>query len=205
MAFVPAPQIMMLEFRYIMAGQRTENRIMVDALAPVTPTTLEALADVGDLWVGNTYLGNIGGNTALSEVVVTDLTTQNGEQVTHAPGSPVTGGKPAPLPNENAFCISLRSNARGRSARGRWFAGSLSGNDREDANTLTAGYVTDLTTALNGLIGAIDAAGFQAVIVSYRSNNAPRPGGPVYFPIVTATAVDRIIDSQRKRKPGVGA
>lgn len=205
MPFVPAPNIIMTEFRYTMAGQQTENRVMVDNLAPVTPADLSDVADAALLWVGNTYMANVGGNTILREVVCTDLSEQNGEQVTIVPGSTVTGAKPAPLPNESAFCISLRSTSRGRSARGRWYAGSLSGNDRVDANTLTAGYVTDLTTALNGLIGAIDALGKAIVIVSYRTNGAPRVGGPVYFVVTTAVAVDAVIDSMRPRKPGVGS
>lgn len=205
MPFVAAPNIIMLEFRYTMSGQNTENRVMIDNLAAVNATALQDVADAGLLWVGNTYLSNVGQNVTLREVVATDMSVQNGEQVTVIPGSTVTGSKPAPLPNESAFCISLRSGSRGRSARGRWFAGSLSGNDRADSNTLTAGYVTDFTTALNALIGAIDALGKKLVIVSYRSNNAPRPGGPVYFVVTVATAVDAVIDSQRKRKPGVGS
>jgi hypothetical protein len=205
MPFVPAPQIIELEFRYTMGGQQAENRVMVDNLAAVEASDLEEVAILGWNWWEDTYGPNVGNNTALREVVCTDLTASDGGQFTYAPSTGVAGSKSPILPNESAFCISLHSASRGRSARGRWFAGSLSANDRADANTLTAVYVNDFVTALQALINAISTSGRALVIVSYRHNNAPRPGGPVYYPVTAAVAVDAIIDSQRRRKPGVGA
>lgn len=205
MPFVPTPNVMEMEFRYVINAQKCENRIMVNNLGPVAFTDLQDLAVLGWNWWENVYSDNVGQNVLLSEVVVTDLTVQNGEQYSYAPDTTTTGVKDAPLPNEVAFCISLRSNARGRSARGRWFAVSLSGNDRVDPNTLTTAYVGDLVLAMNNLRQLIDTAGKSWVIVSYRNNNAPRPGGPVFFAITGCVATDNIVDSQRRRKPGVGA
>jgi len=41
-------------------------------------------------------------------------------------------------------------------------------------------------------------------VVSYISNKVPRPGGPVYFPVVSFQYEDLVVDSMRRRKPGVG-
>lgn len=205
MPFIPAPNIMEVEFRYLIAGQKCENRIMVDRLAPVTPADLEAVAILAWNWWEGTYGANVGSNVTLASVVATDLTVDTGAQFTYAPDTTTTGSKPAPLPNESAFCLSLRSDSRGRSARGRWFAGSLSGNDRSDPNTLTAGYVSDFVSAMNNLRSQLDTAGTPWVIVSYRHDRVVRPGGPVYFPVTNVIAVDNVIDSMRPRKPGVGS
>lgn len=205
MPFVPAPNIVMLEMRYLMSAQKTENRLMVDMLTAPTGAAMSDLVDLALLWLGSSYRLNIGSNTFVSEVVATDMSVQNGVQVSAIPGLTIQGAKGSPLPNEAAFCVSLRSGSRGRSARGRWFAGSLSGEDRTDANTLTSAYVSDLVNSVQDLLDQITGTGVLPVIVSYRNNNAPRPGGPVYFPITNAVAVDNVIDSQRKRKPGVGS
>lgn len=205
MPFVPAPNIMMVEFRYNQSGQKTENRIMLNRQAPVTEADLQAAAILCWNWWQLDYSAHVTLNVELREVVATDLTTQNGPQTTYAPSIGVVGDKPAPLPNEAAFCISLRSASRGRSARGRWYVAGLSGNDRSDPNTLTSIYTNDLTSSVQGLITQLAAAGTPWTVVSYRSNNAPRPGGPVYFEVENALAVDSVIDSQKRRKPGVGS
>lgn len=205
MPFIPAPNIIETEFRYNIEGQKCENRVMVDALGPVTPALLESTAILAWNWWELHYGANVGSNVHLVEVLCTDLTTDTGAQFTYAPDTTTTGAKPAPLPNEVAFCISLRSGSRGRSARGRWFAVSLSGNDRSDPNTLTGAYVSDLVAAMTLLINDLNTAGTPLVIVSYRHAGVIRPGGPVYFPVTSALAVDNIVDSQRRRKPGVGS
>jgi hypothetical protein len=205
MPFVAAPNIMMVEFRYTIDGQQCENRVMVNNQGPIDPSDLQLIAQESWNWWELTYAAHVGTNVLLREVVVTDQTTIDGAQYTYAPDATTTGAKADPLPNECAFCVSFRTGNRGRSARGRWFAVSLSTADRVDSNRLTSAYVQDFVTALNGLIAVYAGEGKPLTIVSYRSEGVPRPGGPVYFPVTTAIAVDSLIDSQRRRKPGVGA
>lgn len=205
MPFVPSPDVMQVEFRYLLEGQRCENRIMVDALGTVTDALLESTAILAWNWWEATYSPSVGTNTFLSEVLVTDMSAADGGQFTYAPDSATHGAMGSPLPNEAAFCISLRTSGRGRSARGRWFACSLSGADRSDPNTLTVGYVSDLVSALNVLRAALETAGTPWVIVSYRNGGIPRPGGPVKYLVQNCIATDNLIDSQRRRKPGVGS
>lgn len=205
MAFVPAPQIVETEIRALQAGQKIENRIMVDALTTVTPTILTDVANTVLNWASTTYFLNVTNNVTLTEIVATDLTTQNGQQTTVIPSPGVQGSAGNdPMPNESAFCVSLRSTSRGRSARGRFYAFGL---DKELVveNDVTGGYRTAITGAVQSLIDLIANQGYQLVVVSYIANGAPRPGGPVYFPIVTAVSVDATVDSMRSRKPGVGS
>lgn len=206
MAFVPAPNIVQVEMRATRFGQHVENRLMVDVLTAPTAEICSELAQMFWDWWEESYAVVLSASTILTEVVATDMSQQNGAQVTYAPDTTTAGLRAAtPLPNEVSLCVSLRTDSRGRSARGRFYALSVCQDQMADANTISVAAAGEYVAVVAGLMPIIRAAGYEPVIVSYRSNNAPRPGGPVYFPITGATLVDNIVDSQRRRKPGVGA
>jgi hypothetical protein len=205
MPFVPAPNIISVEMRATRNGQKIENRININAMAPVIRASLEDTAiGAWDWWVA-AYAPLLSTGVQLTEVVSTDLSIPDGEQFTYNPGGIVTGGIVGnSLPNESSFCISLRSNFRGRSARGRFFTLSVNQAQMADDNNLTATAAGLFVAALNTLRSNIAVGGRALSIVSYRFNNAPRPGGPVYYPVVSAVAADTLVDSQKRRKPGIG-
>lgn len=205
MPFVPAPNIIMAEVRATLDGQHIENRFMVNALAAVTPTNLEAVANLVNVWAQAHYFNQLPSQVALTEVVATDMTTDTGDQVSIAPVGPFVGAYDGgAMPNEVSLCVSLRSGARGRSARGRAYVLALP-RSQVVANNVTSGYATAVTAAFNELITALSGGGFALTIVSYRHGGGPRVGGPVYFLVTSALLVDTTVDSQKKRKPGVGS
>jgi hypothetical protein len=205
MAFVPAPNIIEVEFRYLLNAQKCENRLMVDNLAAVDAAALEATAILCWNWWETEYAPAISASCLLSAVVATDLTTIDGEQFTYAPDGTTTGGNTGgAMPNEVALCVSLKTGHRGRSARGRWYLAGLPREAMVDDNNVTTGYASDVADHLQTLINDISTAGQAAAIVSFISEGAPRPGGPVYFPITSATVSDTLVDSMKSRKPGVG-
>jgi len=204
MAFVPAPQIVMAEIRARFAGQSIENRVMVDVLAPVTPALVDDVANIVDVWAQAQYFPVLPTRVVLNSVVATDMSAQDGAQHTITPEATVTGGLAAEvMPNETTFCIGLKSNSRGRSARGRFYVLGLARPDVTD-NDLSAVRANSFVAALNDLIDRITTAGWRLVVVSYISNGVPRAGGPVYYEIVNATFSDLVVDSMKSRKPGVG-
>lgn len=204
MPFVPAPNVAMVEFRCSRNGQNVENRIMVNMLAEPTAADMSDLSVAAWNWWELDHADMLPGDVGLREVVVTSQHTVDGPQVTYAPDTTTTGNVGGfALPNEVSYCISLRSANRGRSARGRWYMLGLADGQLADTNNVTSAYATAAAASLQALVTAINAS-WQAVIVSYRSAGVPRPGGPVYFPIVNAVTVDTVLDSMRKRKPGVG-
>lgn len=206
MAFVPAPNIIMVEFRYTLFGQQCENRIMIDNLAAVDEAACEAAAILCWDWWEASYAANITSGCALREVVATDLTASDGPQFTYAPDTTTAGtGSGSAMPNEVSLCISLRTSSRGRSARGRWFVAGIPNTQMANANNVETSYASAVVSDMQTLINAIETAGQALVIVSYITNNAPRVGGPVYYPVDNALVVDTVVDSQRKRKPGVGS
>lgn len=206
MPFVPAPNIIEVEFRYILFAQHCENRIMIDNLAAVDATALEDTAILCWNWWETSYAANITSQVLLVEVVATDLTVADGGQFTYAPDTTTTGtGSASAMPNEVSVCISLRSTSRGRSARGRWYVAGVPNNQMATANEIEPTYQSALAADMNTLIAAIDTAGQKFVIVSYVTAGAPRVGGPVYYVVENALIIDRIVDSMRRRKPGVGS
>jgi hypothetical protein len=206
MPFVPAPNIVMVEWRCTRNNQQIENRLMVDALAAPTPAILQDIAQTAWDWWENNHANVISTEVNLREVVATDLSVQNGGQYTYAPDTTTVGTLGGfDLPNEVSMCVSLRTGSRGRSARGRWYSLSVTDAQLSGTNTMSPAAITALTSSINALLTTLTNAGYAAVIVSYRTNNAPRPGGPVYFVITSATIVDDVLDSMRRRKPGVGS
>lgn len=205
MPFVAAPNIVMVEWRYTVEGQRCENRMMVNHFGDPGATELAFYAQDAWDWWENDYSAHITDNVTLREVVTTDMSVQNGEQSTYAPDTTTAGLiNTIALPNETSFCVSLRSSVRGRSARGRWFVVGIPVAARTGVNNLSDAYAEFYRASLQAYIDAHEANNKRATIVSYITNGAPRVGGPVYFVIESAVIVDTILDSQRRRKPGVG-
>jgi len=205
MPYVPAPNLVLVEWRYTQLGQQTENTIHVDNLTAVDAAALEAIAIAAWNWWENDYSAQISSVVNLREVVATDLTTQDGAQFTYAPDTTTVGQNTGGvLPNEAAFCVSLRSASRGRSARGRWYVAGLPTQGQLDANHMASAWIGAVVGHMQGLISLFAGDGRAAVVASYVSNKMPRPGGPVYYPYVSAVAVDDVIDSMRSRRPGIG-
>jgi len=73
-----------------------------------------------------------------------------------------------------------------------------------DENNITVAYQNQLAATGVSLRDNL-AAIAPLTIVSFFSNGILRPGGPVYFPVINALVVDRVVDSMRRRKPGVGS
>lgn len=177
MPFVAAPNIVMMEFRMILAGQKIENRVMIDNLGSPTLAELQGYAELGWNWWENTYAAGICNTCLLASVVTTDMSVQNGQQYTYAPDTTTTGEiTTIAMPNETAFCVTLSSGLRGRSARGRWFVGGIPDSYRADANNLNATNAEGYRSAVGALITAVAALARFIVIVSYITNNAPRVG-----------------------------
>jgi len=205
MAFVPAPNIVMCEIRASKAGQLVENRFHIDVLHQPVPGDLSALAGllVPNIVAG--FLPNLPTDVTLTEFHQRSLHTQNDIELTTPFPAGSTGTMSGePLPNNCSYCVSLRSTSVGRSARGRLYWLGLSA-DQVVTNNVDATHRTAITAAVESLRAQIAAASSVMVIVSYRQNNAPRVGGPVYFVVSTVLTVDDVVDSQRRRLPGRGA
>lgn len=205
MAFVPVPNVISVEVRALFDNQKIENRLHVAANEAITPAIVDGITGLVDTWVRGTYFTNLPAAVTLREVVGTDLSSQNGHQITIVGTGTLTGGlNSEPMPNETTFCVKLNTGNRGRSARGRLYVLGTIKPDFSGNNYLVA-RANAHVAAVNDLIGALNDSGYSLVIVSYRNDNAPRPGGPVTFDVTSASYSDLLGDSMRRRKPGNGS
>lgn len=205
MAFIPAPNIVMAEILATKDSQKIENRFMVDVLTTPSPTIVENVANIVNVWAQDFYFDHLPNSITLRGVQATDMSTQNGSQVLITPTGPFAGALAGPhMPNEVTFCLQLKTASRGRSARGRTYVLGVSRSDVTGENTFWDVRATDLVNDFTELKSRITTAGWQWVVVSYRNNKVVRPGGPVYFPIESVGYNDLIVDSMRRRKPGIG-
>jgi len=200
MPFVPVPATVKAALFYTMNGQPAMNRIHISTVATLPSEAICAAfaAAIANWWITNVRV-LVPATFSLREVQCQSIAEQNGPQSTFSAGLPLAGlNGSAALPNNVAFCISLRTGLSGRSARGRWYWGGLTEAQVTD-NDVLAGSAASMVTAIDNLISTIGVLGGNACIVSYQSNGVPRPGGPVKFFITDALAVDATVDSQRGR------
>jgi len=204
MPFVPAPHIVELQFRFTNAGEQTENRIHLNVGATPTALDLANINEAAKEWYDGNMVTLEPTSVSLREIYSKSLETQPGPEATLTLGLPLPGTSAfQALPSNASLAVSLRSGETGRSARGRWFWQQLAEN-QVDTNTVTTGAQADILAALNNLKNAMTDVSATWSIVSYRHNNAPRVGGPVYFVVSSILLVDATVDSQRRRLPGRG-
>lgn len=203
MPFVPAPNIVMCEILAQKDGQLIENRIMVNVFQEPVAANLTTLQNVLTSWCNLTYRTLLPADVTITGLKLTSLHEENAVQLQTALALVGTVALPA-APNETTYCLSLRTGVSGRSARGRFYWLGLALANIGTTNRVGALFRTNATAGLQALVTQIAAEGFAWVIVSFISGGVPRPGGPVYFPVLTVTTTDDIVDSQRRRRPGIG-
>jgi hypothetical protein len=205
MPFVAAPNVVQVEIRALLDSQRVENVFDIDTLAPVDATVVDDVCNIVSVWAQEVYFPLLPGTVSLTEVFAKDLTSIDGAQHSIAPSGTVVGGNgAASYPNETTFCVSLRSAASGRSARGRKYVLAIT-TGLITGNHLNATLRGQFVAAFEELRSRIATAGWLWIVMSRVSGGVARPGGPVYYPITTVVSTDDIVDSQRRRKPGNGS
>lgn len=204
MPFVPVPDTLMVELRFISQGQNCENTLYFQGSAGVNPSLASDLGDALISWWDTQFQPITSDQTALVEVFLTDLTTDTSFTVSDTAGLPLTGAiSTDALPQNCAHCVSFRTAQRGRSGRGRNYVLGMTEGDTQDSIISTL-IVSAHVTAYEILIGpGAFVAGLQWVVVSRFHNNAPRTTG-LAIPITNVLSVDAVVDSQRRRLPGRG-
>lgn len=204
MAFVPVPNTLMAELRFLYGTVKAENTLYFTGSAGVTPALASSLAAQLAAWWNTNFKTPSPTIMNLSEVYITDLTTQTSFTVSYTTGLPSAGLSAVdPLPFNCAHCVSFRTAQRGRSGRGRNYVMGLTDSEANASVIQTTRLNLDVA-AYQALIGAgTFVAGLQFCVVSRYTNGAPRTVG-LAIPITSVLSVDTIIDSQRRRLPGRG-
>lgn len=210
MPFVPVPNTCLVEFRMTLDAQQVENTLWFEFAGAPTPAGMLAMAAELQSWWETEYADLTSTATQLREVVVTDMTTISGPQVSSVPAVAAFGTQSSPpLPSNASLTVSFRTALRGRSFRGRNYLVGLV-EDANTGNNITPGFVVSVIDAYSLLLPAGGAVTSAEWVVASRFSGVDGDGVPipratgVTTPITSVVVVDNIIDSQRRRLPGRG-
>lgn len=205
MPFVPVPDTLMAELRFISQGQKIENTLYFQGSAGVSASLASDLGDALISWWDTQFQPITSDTMALVEVFLTDLSDATSFTVSDTAGLPNAGASTTePLPANVAHCVSFRTAQRGRSARGRNYIAGMTEADT-NGSLISSTIVADHVTAYTILLGAgAFVAGLEWVVVSRFHNGVARTTG-LAIPVTNVLSVDAVVDSQRRRLPGRGA
>jgi len=162
---------------------------------------LDTIANAFTLWEMESGKLNRSNDVSLVQVKVTDLTSLDGPTFTDPVNPPIVGNRASQaLPANATFAVKADIGKRGRGRAGRVFWVGLA-EDQVDENTVTDLARVSIVDALNELITVVDAIpACTLAVLSRYLNGALRDEG-IGFTIVTFSATDNVVDSQRNRLP----
>lgn len=198
MAFIPVENTVSVELRALYFDQRVENVLYFHNQDGVDLAGMADIADHLDTWWNAFMKPYQSASYVFQEVYVTDLTTAISPTYADTSSFGITGANnvSAGLPGNVAYCISFRTNNRGRSGRGRNYVTGLT-ELAATGNEIAPATKTALITGYEALLTTLPV-GWQWVVVSRYLNGAPRPEGFVQT-ITAVVAADDYLDSQRRR------
>jgi len=204
MPFVPVPNTVEVEVVYELFGQVVENTLFYEFTTTPSETDIAALLDAVKSVMVDQVLPLLSVAIKLVRLVGTLLDAVDSLQVISVLSTPAAGGvSGGVVPNNTAYCLSLKTASRGRSARGRNYIAAIPQSSLLTANTVTSGLRTGLVDAYGSLIGVGADLGAAWVIVSRFTGGSPRTTG-VTTPVTAVDTFDDVLDSQRRRQLGRG-
>jgi hypothetical protein len=135
----------------------------------------------------------------LHTVVALDVSVPNGAKVELPVSPPELGLVTSPAPSNNvAFVVSLKTDKTGRSFQGRTYLAGLPLDAITD-NEISIAKTANIVTSFNALITQLQLNASELVIASYINGGVPRV--TAVGTVVTSIAMDRRVDTQRRRLP----
>lgn len=203
MPFVPTLNGIKVELRMLLAGQQIENCFHVRTRGASPGSVLEDVAIATYTWAAADYFDNLSEDVTLREVYATDISSATGPVYTATSEITTVGAVTEPsVANNVAFCLSLRTDSRGRSYRGRWYVAGFTRLAVNDS-AVPGSFANALVASVDALADALSSLDVDMGVLSLVSNGVPRTEG-VITPITSITYTDLTVDSQRRRLPGRG-
>jgi len=197
MTFQPVPNGRKIELNGVQNGIPIVNVFYVTSTEDPTEANLTDIAEAVIDWF-NAH--SVGWHTSytLSNVTVTDVSTEDSVQVVVSPatGGVGTGGGTAAAANAAAV-VSWRTGRIGRSFRGRTYFGAMGAAQLSNAQTLDPASVTFYADLGSDLIDALTAISSTLVVVSRVAAGVVRTVALVTE--IVSIIVDAKVDSQRRR------
>jgi hypothetical protein len=210
MPFVPVNDTIEAEVRMLLDNQKIENTLYFKKSGGWDIASATGIGNDILLWWTTLYSVFVSSAVTLREIYITDLETPTGFTVTIPAPAPAPAGArgAAALPNNVCLTVSFRTNARGRSFRGRNYISGFA-EDQVVLNTVDSGTLSDIVDGYEGLFTVASDATSSWVVVS-RFSGVDTDGEPIprlsglTTNISAVLIVDAIVDSQRRRLPTRG-
>lgn len=203
MPFQPVPDVAQMQLEGSVDGCMTINDLYFQISGGgITPVNLALLTGLVATWFATSLAPLLSDDWSAVRVIGTDLTSATGPRFDAGAGT--AGGVAGEAnPNNVAACVSIRTDQRGRSNRGRNFVPGIPGSV-VTLNTLDVTFQNDLLAAYGELVGAgTFAAGWELVVVSRRNAGVARPTG-LAIPVTSIIMTSNKVRSMRSREVGHG-
>lgn len=168
MAFVPVPHGARAVLNFALGSQAFSN--VLHFTKPGFDTDdMDQLADLLDAKILSDFIPILSNDCTYVNVTVYDVRTIDGQVVTNSDNAGNGTDANDVLPLNAALCVTLRTNDRGRSARGRMYLSGLS-----KINTYNGAFLASVISAAEDYVTAIRtnaaAAGWTLVIASFQED-----------------------------------
>lgn len=198
MAFIPVPDTAKLVMRFSQFGRVYTNTTYWRKSSGWTGATLNDLCEYSYLAWETHILGNQSTAVVMLAPYAYDMSAVDGPVGTFDPPSTDNGGNASPaLPGNVTATVTLRTENRGKSGRGRiYHVGLTEGDVTNNAiilatrDTILAGYNSWWADTETDSVSDLG-------VVSFQLDGAVR--NPGVFQLVTSLAMDEGIDTQRRR------
>lgn len=204
MTFQPAPGIMQAIMEFSSNGQIMQNRLHVRSTETIGVGACEDLGATIKSWWNDELKAFVGTGTTLDAVKVRDLGEEFGAFFNYTAGLPLAGTLASPnMPGNVTAVVSWGSGLTGRSTRGRTYHVGLT-ESQCLTNLLESAAQSALGAAYAELPGILRAfsAEWTLVVLSRTHNHVPLAEAIGYE--IVSSAVDQLLDSQRRRLSGRG-
>lgn len=204
MAYQPVPGTVQVTTVALLDSQRITNVYHVFSESPWVLASMQDLANEFISWLREEILPLLAQELVYTLIEVLELSVENGLYYGASIGTPNAGQDAGGvMPNEVAFCVSMRTNQSGRSYRGRKYYSGL-GRADVTGNAISSTVATAFLAAHDDLRSRIEDTWGSLVIVSRIQNGVTLPEA-ITTPVVSFTYEDLTVDSMRTRKPGNGS
>lgn len=197
MTFIETPQCVQVKLIMEQNAVPIVNVWHVDTAVTVDSAILTLVANVFDSWVTTSYAPEVHNSVDFKEIIATDQTVPNGQQIIIPTTATAGGTGGAAAPANAALVASFRTALTGRNFRGRTYVPGMSNTNVTDAQHISLGYANNLNDVFQDLLDALTNVDCKLVVLSRFLNNVARAAGVMHeiLTIITNTK----IDSQRRR------
>lgn len=203
MAFVPAPRCAEAIIELSTPGGTALNVLNFQFGTSYNQGDLNSLASAVDVEVGGQYVTYMNNESAYDQIHVRGLAATVDLEAFSNTYAGAGQAATHPLPDNVAFCVSLRTGLTGRSARGRFYAAALDSSALSGGDTVSTTYANGIVSLIQNIQTAALTQGWQLVIISRQNNLVPRTTA-VAYPVSVVEYTDLFTDSQRRRLKGRG-